>query len=268
VRPPASPVGMDLDLDVETEIRGGAVLAELNSSERLQQRGEFPETLVACTQKPPSLPAACAADQLAPPRPAVRDQRRAELSAAAVASVRLPADRQTPCENLQRGTADCLNQDSEASSPNDVSGELSICEGGEVSIEAEVEHMDSNALADMHAVSAEPGLHQQVIRMSMPSGNMQDPGPLMPSFAPLSPLSPIREVAEGSTPKATGTREVLEMQASPAQSGIEVRGQLDLQDESSECEEDDGVGNAADPLAQMPTSKERYLQIRDRFLSK
>jgi hypothetical protein len=103
----------------------------------------------------------------------------------------------------------------------------------------------------------------------------------------LSPLSPIREVAEGSTPKTIDVREVLEPQAlalvrevravcaeMPSRNLVaegheawdgkeDVLGQQDLQDQQRDASED----LAANPV-ELPSSKERYLQIRDRFLAK
>jgi len=92
-----------------------------------------------------------------------------------------------------------------------------------------------------------------------------------PFLSCLSPLSPIREVAEGgSTPHATGTRETHDAQESPVLPVDIYRGRpdpdsMDLHEEVAD--EDELLGLGGTDVAQPPSSKERYLLIRDRYLS-
>lgn len=169
---------------------------------------------------------------------------------------------------------------------------------GDQSIEAEIEQIDTMPPADLHRALPEPSLPSQamVVTMTGDTDGMNDVGTRVAAdggagmqdqpaslLNSLSPLSPIREVAEGaSTPKVIDAREVQETQeardhyknnaswdlAATGQPDVESKDAKELDEDSQDFDKDDAVVGTADPLAQLPSSKERYLQIRDRFLAK
>jgi hypothetical protein len=176
-------------------------------------------------------------------RPGIRDRGLSELGAAVVASVRLPAEKE------------CLREDRDSVEPSDAPPE------------AEKPRRELNPTSihnEAKAILAAPSCENVL---------QEPPASLLTS---LSPLSPIREVAEGgATPKALDSREVMEVQVQEARDlqgraatiqNAEPKRQLDLEEQPVESHED--LAAESDPLAQLASSKERYLQIRDRFLAK
>lgn len=238
--------------------RGGAVLSELNCLERLRHAGEAPEPLIACPEKVIS-ESPRRQEESRSARPGIRDRGLSELGAAVVASVRLPAEK----ERLREvGLKSCFETRCTAA-PND----RESAEASDAPLEAEKSRRELNP-ASIHneakAILAAPSCENIL---------QEPPASLLTS---LSPLSPIREVAEGgATPKALDSREVMEMQVQEARElqgraattqNAEPKRQLDLEEQPVESHEDSAA--ESDPLAQLASSKERYLQIRDRFLAK
>lgn len=247
------------------------MLSELNSLARLQQTGELSEITGAC--KPSALPAETSCrGELTVPRTTARDQRRAEGPAAAL-SVRLPSDVGKYHEATENREYNYAEEETETYEIYEFSEEAARKASGECVVEATDHQQD---IAEVDGTTPEEQLSHQAIVASMTGNSLQEPGSFLTC---LSPLSPIREVAEGGcTPKATAeTREVLEMQDTRQHSerhskdairGSVPRGQLDFQNEDEAISEDAGQAESSDPLAQLPSSKERYLQLRNRFLGK
>lgn len=253
VRPPQVPSTAD-----QSGHRGGAVLSESNCSERLCQAGEAPEPLIACPEKVIS-ESPRRQEESRSARPGIRDRGLSELGAAVVASVRLPAEK----ERLREvGLKSCFETRCTAA-PND----RESAEPSDAPLEAEKSRRELNP-ASIHneakAILAAPSCENVL---------QEPPASLLTS---LSPLSPIREVAEGgATPKALDSREVMEVQVQEARELqgraattqiAEPKRQLDLEEQPVESHEDPAA--ESDSLAQLASSKERYLQIRDRFLAK
>lgn len=270
--PALRPSAMPGAADAETESReaGSAVLLEVNCPER-SQLGESPGSCDDNLQASPS--------------------KLEGLSATAPASVRLPAegglrregalqtagDNGSSASDISVSAQDIADQEVPVSSPGQTSSEqVAETSSLRLSTEVPVEPISPNSPEDTHGAQPEQGLQHEAMVAAMTAGaNTQEPVYLMSS---LSPLSPIREVAEGgSTPKAIDAREVREMQeareareqgearSNNVQRGQDVRGQLDLQTHPEEEQEE---APAAEGLQQLPSSKERYMQIRDRFLGK
>lgn len=257
VRPPQAPSTSE-----NSGHRGGTVLAELNCLERLRQAGESPEPLIACALKLSSDPHV-RQDETRTVRPGIRDRGLSELGATVVASVRLPAEK----ERLREVASKAASFENRcAAKPK----EIVRSESSDVSPEVEKPDVELN--------SCDVPIESQAI-LPMPSCESVLQEPPASLLTSLSPLSPIREVAEGgATPKALDSREVLEVQAnearelqargsSPSKSSLSKR-QLDLDDQMVESHEDVVATFSQDSLSQLQSSKERYLQIRDRFLSK
>lgn len=294
VRPPSSlDVGPAATHTVEAESRGGAVPSELNELDSLQHAGDLPEMLIM--QTPQSAPAAESVHRSDPlaPRPTTREQRRPEFGNAGVASVRLPADGErlaqtgitTTCENGHSGFADSVEEEERAilELPTDGQGETNCQQEVEVDVRLIDPPLGQDVASEELLLGAPAeqcmALPHDAMIVAMTSGPGQEPPA---SFLnSLSPLSPIREVAEGgSTPKAIDARELLEIHSmhahrcdprvNSAARSLTARGQLDddLPDETSDAQDDDIDASDGDPLTQLPSSKERYLQIRDRFLAK
>jgi hypothetical protein len=202
-------------------------------------------------------------DEARSARPGIRDRGLSELGAAVVASVRLPAEK----ERLREVAVRTSYENRCAAMPNEkVSVELSDALPEVEKPQTELSTSD---------VPSEPQLQTSMMMPSCENVLQEPPASLLTS---LSPLSPIREVAEGgATPKALDAREVMEVQVQESkelqdrsdttQSSPRKR-QLDLDEQMVESHEELLAASVQDPLAQLPSSKERYLQIRDRFLSK
>lgn len=244
MRPPAPPSNND-----NSGRRGGAVLAELNCLERLRQAGEAIEPSTGVSPQKLDSDPPLRHDEVRTVRPGVRDRGLLhELGAAVVASVRLPAEKERERLREANHKESASTESCEAPAEDDSN------------LQAETPQNEMQ-MSDVPDETQEAPLSCDIILQEPPASLLTS----------LSPLSPIREVAEGgATPKALDSREVLEVQAQDSRqlhgiSSAQPKRQLDLEEPAIEPQEDLSL---QDSLAQLPSSKERYLKIRDRFLSK